>query len=91
MIQEIKYAGYSALPSDYECQDGDLALSLNLLNENGSVGPLVQPIVKSELPAGAKILCLHSTADCRYFILLTPSETATALITAFPEDPARQS
>ena len=91
MIQEIKYAGYSALPSDYECQDGDLALSLNLLNENGSVGPLVQPIVKSELPAGAKILCLHSTADCRYFILLTPSETATALITAFPEDPSRQS
>ncbi len=33
MIKEIKYSGYAAVPSDYDCPDGQLAYSLNLLQE----------------------------------------------------------
>ena len=36
MNKEIKYNGYSTQPSDYECQDGDLAISLNLILEHGT-------------------------------------------------------
>ena len=31
MIKEIKYNGYSANPSDYECADGDLSVAMNLI------------------------------------------------------------
>lgn len=86
MIQEIKYAGYSALPSDYECQDGDLALSLNLLNENGSLGPVSMPEVGFTLPAGAKVLCIHTVGTARNFILLTQNAPDSALITVLPND-----
>ena len=35
MIKEIKYNGYSANPSDYECADGDLSVAMNLITEDG--------------------------------------------------------
>lgn len=35
MIKEIKYNGYSANPSDYECADGDLSVAMNLIPEDG--------------------------------------------------------
>ena len=34
MIKEIQYKGYATEPSDYECPDGQLATSLNLINED---------------------------------------------------------
>ena len=43
MIKDVKYNGYSTQPSDYECQDGELALSLNLINEDGTIKPLCSP------------------------------------------------
>lgn len=32
MIKDIKYNGYTAQPSDYECSDGQLTTSLNLIS-----------------------------------------------------------
>lgn len=37
MNKEIKYNGFTAVPSDYECQDGDLAVSINLIPEDGAL------------------------------------------------------
>ena len=37
MIKEIKYNGFTAVPSDYECQDGDLAAAINLIPEDGAL------------------------------------------------------
>jgi len=33
MIKEIKYGGYTATPSDYECPDGELSAAINLVPE----------------------------------------------------------
>lgn len=43
MIKEIKYTGYAAVPSDYECPDGQLAYSLNLLQEGEGAIHCVKP------------------------------------------------
>lgn len=43
MIKEVKYMGYTAVPSDYECPDGDLATALGLVQEDGSLKPFEKP------------------------------------------------
>lgn len=45
MNKELKYNGHTAQPSDYECPDGDLALSLGMVPENGSLHPVMPPKV----------------------------------------------
>lgn len=63
MTKDIKYSGYTAVPSDYECADGELAASLNLINENGALHNISQP---SEIPgvniSGYNCLIIHSVA-----------------------------
>ena len=39
MIKEIKYNGYTANPSDYDCPDGDLATSIGTVLEDGALHP----------------------------------------------------
>lgn len=51
MNKEIKYNGFTAVPSDYECQDGDLAVSLNLMQEDGCLKPLSKPETVIVLPS----------------------------------------
>lgn len=43
-VLDIRYDGYSATPSDYDCPDGQLATALNVVLEDGSLKPV--------LPAG---------------------------------------
>lgn len=43
-VINIRYDGYSATPSDYDCSDGQLATALNVVMEDGSLKPV--------LPAG---------------------------------------
>ena len=43
MIKEIKYNGYSANPSDYECADGDLSVAMNLIPEDLSLIHISEP------------------------------------------------
>lgn len=45
MNKDVKYNGYSAQPSDYECQDGDLAVAINLVPEDGALKPVLPPKV----------------------------------------------
>lgn len=49
MQKEIKYRGFTATPSDYECPDGDLTGALNLINEDGALKPVVPPAEKFSL------------------------------------------
>ena len=70
MNQEIKYSGFSAVPSDYECSDGSLAVSINLLPEDGALQPVLPPSVEVQLskrngqlrvyPRNIKFHTLHS-------------------------------
>lgn len=43
--QEVIFKGLTNSPSDYDCQDGELATCLNLINEDGALHPIHQPVV----------------------------------------------
>lgn len=70
MKQEIKYQGYTAQPSDYECQDGDLADSMNLIHEDGSLKPIFQPKAVMQLEPAEKIMFIHATPVFKHYIVL---------------------
>ena len=84
MNKDIKYNGYSAVPSDYECQDGELALSLNLIQENGSIRGILDaveaditgdPSTDNEIDFnGLPIVCVHIVHDRKNYIIKTPAE-----------------
>lgn len=75
MIKEIKYNGYSANPSDYECADGDLAIAMGLIPENGALHPISPPQTIATLPLGCRVLCLHETAAYKHVVLFIPNLT----------------
>ena len=43
--QEVILKGLTHSPSDYDCQDGELATCLNIINEDGALHPIQQPII----------------------------------------------
>lgn len=67
MQKELKYNGYTAQPSDYECQDGDLAAVLNLISEKKSIKPIPNPKTIFKLENNSDILFIHKTNKyCNY-------------------------
>ena len=46
--QEVIFKGLTNSPSDYDCQDGELATCLNLINEDGALHPIHQPVVAEQ-------------------------------------------
>lgn len=69
MIKEIKYNGYSANPSDYECADGDLALSMGLINEDGALKTISQPVELLVLDDNTDVLCIHKTSAYTHYVV----------------------
>ena len=60
--QEVIFQGLTNSPSDYDCQDGELATCLNLINEDGALHPIHQPVVAEQnitLNAGDTIDLVH--------------------------------
>lgn len=69
MNKDVKYNGFSAVPSDYECQDGELAMSLNLINENGTISAVSQPkVVMSLGKSEQKVMFIHETNVYKHYI-----------------------
>lgn len=69
MIKEIRYNGYTAKPSDYECPDGDLASAINCLPEGGGLQPILPPKVMFTLPEGRKVCFIHTTSAFTHYIV----------------------
>ena len=69
MIKEIQFKGYATEPSDYECPDGQLATSLNLINEDSQLKPVFQPSELAELPSGYKVVYIHDTNTFTHYVL----------------------
>lgn len=69
MIKDIHYGGLTAQPSDYVCSDGDLDLSLNLINEDSQINPIPQPDVILHLLENEKVLHIHTVSGQRNYIL----------------------
>lgn len=59
MVKEIQYRGYTTEPSDYECADGQLALSLNVISEDEQLKPLFQPHTLFKLPQNCTAIFIH--------------------------------
>lgn len=74
MIKDIKYSGYTAQPSDYQSPDGDLAVSLNLINEDGAMAGIQSPKKEREMPSeGINVLFVHKTATYTHYIAFDTS------------------
>ena len=74
MIKEIQYKGYATEPSDYECPDGQLATSLNLINEDNQLKPVFQPAQLAQLPSGYKVVYIHDTNTFTHYVLLDTAD-----------------
>lgn len=67
MNHEVKYNGYSASPSDYECPDGDLGDVINLIPEDGSLKVVSQPkAIFTYLEHD--IVFVHETSEYTHYI-----------------------
>lgn len=77
MIQEIKYGGFTASPSDYECNDGELAMSIGLVPEDGALKPVLPPQVQLTLGENQKVVFIHETSAFKYYIVINTSTNDT--------------
>lgn len=70
MIKEINYTGHATEPSDYECQDGQLAISLNIISEDNQLKPIFQPKIIMQLEEeGDRVIFLHKTDTYAHYIV----------------------
>lgn len=69
MNQEIKYSGLSTVPSDHECPDGSLAVSINLLPENDALQPILAPSKIVQLEKGEAVKFIHKTSSFEHYII----------------------
>lgn len=76
MIKELQYKGYATEPSDYECPDGQLATSLNLINEDEQLKPVFQQSVKLVLDTNCKVVFIHKTNLFEHYIIHNTSTNA---------------
>lgn len=76
MQVKIDYKGISTVPSDYDCNDGELAMSLNAISERGDIRPLKRGTVKFSLAATDTVLFLHTIANSAHYIIRRSAVTA---------------
>lgn len=74
MIHEIKYNGFTATPSDYECPDGDLAGVIGLIPEDGAMKPVLPPKPILVLASGEKVVFIHETSAFSHYIVKNASK-----------------
>lgn len=75
-MTEVKYNGYTATPSDYECSDGDMALSLGMVPEDGAIRSIRKPEVVMELEEGDTVKYIHKTSYYKHYIILNAGNLA---------------
>ncbi len=75
MIQEIKYNGHTANPSDYECNDGDLAVSVDAVLEDGALRPVMPPTEVFETVGNYVVKYIHETSNFKHYIILYSNRT----------------
>ena len=68
MIKELQYQGYATASSDYECPDGQLALSLNLISEDEQLKPILPPEEAMDIPKDSVLMYVHETAYYKHII-----------------------
>lgn len=72
-VKEIKYTGFSATPSDYECPDGELAAMLDAVMEDGSIRPIYPSAELFKLSENQYVEFIHKNTGYTHFIVLDSS------------------
>ena len=80
MIKEIKYNGYSANPSDYECADGDLATSIGVIPENGALKPILPPSEVLQFKGGDSVMYIHKSANFKHYIIFNNNSISGGMV-----------
>lgn len=67
---EIKFLGLGNNPSDYVCKDGNLALAINMVHEQGSLRPAKEtaPRLLVTMPVGYHVIYRHCHASYRHLV-----------------------
>lgn len=79
MNKEIKYDGYSAQPSDYECPDGQQSGMLNLIPEDGALKPIFPPKPVLNCNLGGIVKLIHHVPNQDNYIIVRQSEDVQKL------------
>lgn len=74
MIKEIKFNGYSATPSDYDCPDGDLAVAMGVVPENGALHGIVGGAPVRRLYK-MSVVYVHETSAYKHYITINEART----------------
>ena len=72
MIKEIAYNGIAVNSPDYISNDGDLELAVNLVNENMSFSPIIEPHKIGTIPLGWIAKYVHYNSTYRHIIVFNP-------------------
>jgi len=70
MEKDIRFTGYTAVPSDYECSDGELTQAYNLINEDGAYKALLAPKVVFNLGENHKVIYVHKATTYTHYIII---------------------
>ena len=69
--KRISYrAGITRSPSDFLCEDGELAECINLVTDHEELKTVVDPVEDGSVPTGARLLFVHSLAGRKNRIFL---------------------
>lgn len=68
MAQTIYYKGVTHRPDNYLCDDGELSLSVNMVNNNGNLQPLEKPLLLAALPTNTRAIYMHEPSGRKYVI-----------------------
>lgn len=74
MTEEIKYNGLTTVPSDYECNDGDLSGAVNTVIEDGAVKPVYPPKTIFTPESGYRVVYIHKVGESENYILYGTDE-----------------
>lgn len=70
MNKEIKYNGLSTVPPDNTCQDGDSAMLLNLVPEDGALKPVSAPKVVFNFGKNHSVVYVHKATTYTHYIII---------------------
>ena len=70
MEKDIRFTGYTAVPSDYECSDGELTQAYNLINEEGAYKSLLAPKVVFNLGENHSVIYVHKATSYTHYIVM---------------------
>lgn len=74
MNTELNYDGFSTVPSDYECNDGELAAAINVVPEEGQLKMIAQPKAIMSLSSSTqRAFFIHETSSYKHYIIYDSS------------------